>query len=65
MKLATIRKALVAAVTAALAAAIPAISGGFTAGEIATIVGAAIVAGLAVYGVRNDPSAPTSVPPAR
>jgi hypothetical protein len=57
-KVPMIRKALMAAVTGAVAAAIPALPGGLTAGEIATIVGAAIIAGLAVYGIRNAPSTP-------
>ena len=56
MQLATIRKALAAAVAAAVAALIPALSDGLTSTEIVTVVGAAIVAGLAVYGIRNEPA---------
>jgi hypothetical protein len=56
MKLATIRKALAGAVAAAVAAAIPASEGGFTGAEYAVIVGAAIVAGLAVFQIPNKPA---------
>jgi hypothetical protein len=59
MKLATIRKALAGAVAAAVAAAIPASEGGFTGTEYAVIVGAAIVAGLAVFQIPNKPAVPT------
>jgi hypothetical protein len=53
--LSTIRKAITAAVAAAVAAAIPAYPDGFTNVEIATIVGAAIIAGLAVFQIPNKP----------
>lgn len=56
MKLATIRKALVGALSAAIAAAVVAYPDGFTNGEIGTIVGAALVAGAAVFGIRNEPT---------
>lgn len=55
MNLATIRKALVAAVAAAAAAGVTAYPDGFTSTEIATIVGAAIVAGFAVFQIPNKP----------
>jgi uncharacterized membrane protein len=55
MKLAHIRKALVAAVTAAGAAAATAYPNGFTDVEISAIASAAIIAGLAVFQIRNEP----------
>lgn len=55
MKLATIRKALTGALAAAIAAAVAAYPDGFTSQEIATIVGAAIVAGFAVFQIPNKP----------
>ena len=55
MQLSTIRKALAAAAAAAVAAAIPAYPGGFTDAEIATILGAALVAGLGVWRIPNRP----------
>lgn len=56
--LATIRKALLAAALAAVAAAVPAYPNGFTAAEVATIAGAAIIAGIGVYSVKNSPEGP-------
>jgi hypothetical protein len=53
--LATIRKALAGALAAAVAAAIPAYPDGYTNVEIATVVGAAVVAGLAVFQIPNKP----------
>jgi len=55
MNLATIRKALAGALAAAVAAGITAYPDGFTSTEIATIVGAAVVAGLAVFQIPNKP----------
>jgi hypothetical protein len=58
MTLASIRKALTAAVAAAAAAAATAYPDGFTDVEVAAIIGAAIVAGLAVFQIPNKPEAP-------
>lgn len=55
MKLSMIRKALLAAAVAALAAAVPAYPGGFTEAELATIAGAALVAGYGVFKIPNEP----------
>lgn len=56
MRLAEIRKALTAAIGAGIAAAVVAMPNGFTADEIGTIVGAIVVAGLAVFSVPNAPT---------
>jgi hypothetical protein len=55
MSLASIRKALAASVAAALAAAVTAYPDGFTSLEVSAIVGAAIVAGVAVFQIPNRP----------
>ncbi|HST86292.1 MAG TPA: hypothetical protein VLL08_31430 [Kineosporiaceae bacterium] len=55
MKLSTIRKALMAAATAAAAAGVTAYPDGFTDVEFAAIAGAALVAGLAVFRIPNAP----------
>ena len=55
MKISTVRKALMAAFTAALAATVAAYPDGFTDQELSTILGAAVVAGFAVWKVENEP----------
>lgn len=55
----TIRKALLAAVAAGVAAVTQAISsGGLDSVNWAVVLGAAVVAGLAVWGIPNAPKAP-------
>lgn len=56
MKIATIRKALIAAATAAVAAGITAWPDGLTDAELGVIAGAAVAAGLAVWRMPNDPT---------
>lgn len=60
MNLSTIRKALLAAATAAVAAGVTAYPGGFTDAEVAAIVGAALVAGLGVWRIPNADRPPAS-----
>lgn len=59
MRLATISKAISAGIAAGVAAAVTAFPDGFTAQECATIAGAVVVAGVAVY------LAPANTPPGR
>jgi hypothetical protein len=49
-----VRKAIVGGVTAGIAAFVAAFPDGVNGGEIGTILGSIVVAGLAVYGVKND-----------
>lgn len=56
MKIAQVRKALVAGAAAGISAAIVALPDGLTTAEIGTIAAAVLVAGLAVFGISNAPA---------